>query len=302
MKTALVIMAAGIGSRYGGGIKQLAPVGPNGEIIMEYSLHDAIEAGFNKVVVIIRHSLEKAFYEAIGQRMEANCRAHGVELCYAYQELEDVPVAFTGERQKPWGTGHAVLACKGILREPFVVINADDYYGKTAFQKIHEFLCQAQRDDELCMAGFRLKNTLSESGGVTRGVCHMERGMLTDVKETRNIVKTAQGAEANGCSLDLDALVSMNMWGLNVRFLELLEEGFVSFFADHASDISTAEFLLPVYIDQLLKAGKVSVQVLDTPDKWFGVTYQADKDLVVSSFRQLIADGVYQADLFSDLA
>ena len=304
-QTALVIMAAGIGSRFGGGIKQLEPVGLHGEIIMDYSVHDAIEAGFNKVVFIIRHDIAEAFREAIGDRIAATCARLGVEIAYAYQEKENLPkgVALPAERTKPWGTGQAVLACKGLLNEPFVVINADDYYGKEAFVKIHDFLVQDHGDSELCMAGFVLKNTLSENGGVTRGICHMnETGYLTDVEETSNIVKTATGAEVEGKPVDADSLVSMNMWGLTPAFLDLLDKGFVEFFSNTPEDkILKAEYLLPIYIDQLLKRNAVSVKVLKTDDKWFGVTYKEDKDFVVASFRALIQAGVYKEDLFSDL-
>ena len=304
-KTTLVIMAAGIGSRFGGGIKQLEPVGLHGEIIMDYSIHDAIEAGFNKVVFIIRHDIAEAFREAIGDRIAATCARLGVEIGYAYQEREDLPagVSLPEGRTKPWGTGQAVLACKGQLNEPFVVINADDYYGKEAFVKIHDFLVQDHGDNELCMAGFVLKNTLSENGGVTRGICHMNaEGYLTDVEETSNIVKTAEGAAVEGKPVDAGSLVSMNMWGLTPAFMDLLDKGFVEFFATTPDDkILKAEYLLPIYIDQLLKRGEVSVKVLQTGDKWFGVTYKEDKDFVVSSFRALIEAGVYKEDLFSDL-
>ena len=176
MKTALVIMAAGMGSRFGGGIKQLEPVGPNGEIIMDYSIHDAIEAGFNKVVFIIRKDIKEAFHDAIGKRIEGICNRLNVEFAYAYQELDDLPEGIKKpvDRSKPWGTGQAVLVCKDIIKEPFVVINADDYYGKEAFVKIHEFLINnytPERSKELCMAGFILGNTLSDNGTVTRGIC-----------------------------------------------------------------------------------------------------------------------------------
>ncbi len=307
MKTALVIMAAGIGSRFGGGIKQLEPVGLHNEIIMDYSIHDAIQAGFEKIVFIIRRDIQDAFRQAIGDRMEAICRRLGVEIAYAFQEQDALPagVQAPADRTKPWGTGQAVLACKGIVQEPFVVINADDYYGKEAFCKLHSFLLEnaAQEPNRLCMAGFVLKNTLSENGGVTRGICHMDQnGCLTDVEETSNIVKTPQGAAVEGKSVDADSLVSMNMWGLTPAFIDLLEQGFVEFFRDTpAEKLNKAEYLLPIYIDQLLKRGQVSVNVLKTDDKWFGVTYKEDKPVVVESFRALIQAGVYREDLFSDL-
>lgn len=310
MKTALVIMAAGMGSRFGGGIKQLEPVGPNGEIIMDYSIHDAIEAGFNKVVFIIRKDIKEAFHDAIGKRIEKICKELGVEFAYAYQELDDLPegIEKPADRTKPWGTGQAVLVCKDIIKEPFAVINADDYYGKEAFVKIHEFLVNnytPEKAEELCMAGFILGNTLSDNGTVTRGICAVdENEYLTDVIETYEIKKTEDGAESQGNKVDVNSHVSMNMWGLTPEFVGLLEEGFVEFFetirGDEAKELK-GEYLLPIYIDELLKKGKVSVKLLETQDKWFGVTYKEDKPVVVKSFAKLIEDGVYKKDLFSDL-
>lgn len=310
MKTALVIMAAGMGSRFGGGIKQLEPVGPNGEIIMDYSIHDAIETGFNKVVFIIRKDIKEAFHDAIGKRIEGICNRLNVEFAYAYQELDDLPEGIKKpvDRNKPWGTGQAVLVCKDLIKEPFVVINADDYYGKEAFVKIHEFLINnytPERSKELCMAGFILGNTLSDNGTVTRGICAVdENDYLTDVMETYEIKKTEDGAESQGNKINVNSHVSMNMWGLTPEFVGLLEEGFVEFFenikGDEAKELK-GEYLLPIYIDELLKKGKVSVKLLETQDKWFGVTYKEDKPVVVESFAKLIADGVYRKDLFSDL-
>ncbi len=306
MKTTLVIMAAGIGSRYGGGIKQLAAVGPNGEIIMDYSIHDAIEAGFDKIVFIIRHDIEEAFREAIGDRIEGICAGLGVELGYAFQELDALPegVTLPEGRTKPWGTGQAVLACKDQLDGPFAVINADDYYGKQAFVLLHDFLQNytPEKPGDLCMAGFVLKNTLSDNGAVTRGICRMnEEGFLTGVDETSGIEKTANGAQAGGKVIDAESLVSMNMWGLTPEFADMLEKGFVEFFGGIAGNEMKAEYLLPIFIDSLLKQGKVNVKVLPTQDRWFGVTYQEDKPVVVESFAKLIEAGVYQKDLFSDL-
>ena len=306
MKTTLVIMAAGIGSRYGGGIKQLAAVGPNGEIIMDYSIHDAIEAGFDKIIFIIRRDIEEAFREAIGDRIQGICAGLGVELGYAFQELDALPegVTLPEGRTKPWGTGQAVLACKDQLDGPFAVINADDYYGKQAFVLLHDFLenYTPEKPGDLCMAGFVLKNTLSDNGAVTRGICRMNaEGCLTGVDETSGIEKTADGAQAGGKAVDADSLVSMNMWGLTPEFVTMLDQGFVEFFGDIAGNEMKAEYLLPIFIDSLLKQGKVSVKVLPTQDRWFGVTYQEDKPVVVESFAKLIEAGVYRKDLFSDL-
>ena len=308
MKTSLVIMAAGIGSRFGGGIKQLAPVGRNGEIIMDYSIHDAIEAGFNKIIFIIRKDIEDAFKEAIGDRIEKICDSLGVEIAYAYQDLGNLPegVELPADRTKPWGTGQAVLACKDVLHEPFAVINADDYYGKEAFVKLHDFLegYTPEKADEYCMAGFILKNTLSENGAVTRGVCETNaEEYLTAVHETSNIVKTADGAAVDNdgekTAIDPESYVSMNMWGLTPEFLDVVETGFAEFLKNVKPGDIKAEYLLPGIIDELLKSGKATVRVLETKDKWFGVTYKEDKQSVVDSFKKLIADGVYNEKLFS---
>ena len=279
MKTALVIMAAGIGSRFGGGIKQLAAVGPNGEIIMDYSIHDAIEAGFDKIVFIIRHDIEEAFKEAIGNRIEKTCADLGVEIAYAFQEKDAIPAGYEvpAERSKPWGTGQAVLACKNVIKEPFAVINADDYYGKEAFVQIHNFLqgYTPDKPNALSMAGFVLKNTLSDNGAVTR---------------------------VEGKAIDPESLVSMNFWGLTPEFVKVLEDGFVEFFEKSVpANPLKAEYLLPIYIGELLEKNAVTVQVLPTHDKWFGVTYKEDKQTVIDSFAKLVADGVYQKNLFSDL-
>ena len=302
-KTALVIMAAGIGSRFGKGIKQLEPVGPNGEIIMDYSIHDALEAGFNKVVFIIRKDLEKDFKEVIGNRISKI-----TEVEYAFQELDDLPAGFAKPegRTKPWGTGQAVLACKGLVKEPFAVINADDYYGKDPFVKLHDYLVQEHDVDEvmpISMAGFVLGNTLSDNGSVTRGVCHIEDGALVGVTETHNIFKTADGAETrddngNAEKLDVKSLVSMNMWGLTPVFMETLEKGFVEFLENVEEGDIKKEYLLPEMIDRLIKEGKAKVDVLETKDTWFGVTYQEDKASVTAAFKKLAEDGVYPAQLY----
>ena len=309
MKTTLLIMAAGIGSRFGTGIKQLEPVDASNHIIMDYSIHDAIEAGFNHVVFIIRKDIEKEFKEVIGDRIASICSSHNVSVDYAFQDINDIPGTLPEGRTKPWGTGQAVLACKEVLHEPFAVINADDYYGKEAFVKLHDFLVgyTPEKANQFCMAGFILKNTLSENGAVTRGICETnEEGYLTAVHETSNIVKTPEGAAVDNdgqlTSINAESYASMNMWGLTPEFMQILENGFKEFFANMGNkDILKAEYLLPIYIDELLQAGRVSVKVLDTNDKWFGVTYKEDKDYVVKSFAKLIEAGVYQKNLFKDL-
>lgn len=302
-KTTLVVMAAGIGSRFGGGIKQLEPVGPSGEIIMDYSIHDAMEAGFNKVVFIIRKDLEKDFREVIGNRMEKI-----IETAYAFQELDNLPEGFAKPegRTKPWGTGQAILCCKDLIQEPFAVINADDYYGKEAFVKVHDYLVQEQPASarmEFCMAGFQLGNTLSENGGVTRGICSVDENKhLTKVTETRNIIKTPDGAAVQGedgvlTPVEAKCPVSMNMWGFTTEIFQVLDSGFKEFLGS-LSDEMKGEYLLPTIVDRLIQAGRANVTVLESRDKWFGVTYKEDKPAVVRSFRELIDAGVYKEKLF----
>lgn len=304
-ETALVIMAAGIGSRFGGGIKQLEPMGPGGEIIMDYSIHDALEAGFNKIVFIIRKDLEQDFREIIGRRIE---KIAPVE--YVYQELDRLPEGYTVPegRKKPWGTGHAVLMVKDLVKEPFMVINADDYYGKEGFRKLHDYMVRdmdTQSDVyEICMGGFILANTLSENGTVTRGVCQMNSdGTLKSVEETYGIqVKDgrleASNVDGSPVQVSLDQHVSMNMWGLPPRFLDELEKDFPRFLDNIREGDLKAEYLLPTIIGNLVKAGRARVRVLETRDKWFGVTYREDKEAVVAAIRRLIADGVYKEHLY----
>ena len=316
MKTTLLIMAAGIGSRFGGGIKQLEPVGLHNEIIMDYSIHDAIGAGFNKIIFVIRRDIEADFRECIGNRIEAICKKLGVEIAYAFQDLNNVPGAVPEGRTKPWGTGQAVLAAKEIIHEPFMVINADDYYGKEAYRQMHDWLVLEHADNAIAMAGFILKNTLSDNGGVTRGVCKVADGHthIVDVVETSNIIKTVDkvtgmvGASADGVKLDPESYVSMNMWGFPAKegcapaFLDVLEKEFKTFFeTDVLSNPMKAEYLLPTLIGGLLRDGKYTVKALETNDRWFGVTYKEDKESVVKSFKKLIADGVYPEELYSDL-
>ncbi|MDK2966407.1 MULTISPECIES: sugar phosphate nucleotidyltransferase [Lacrimispora] len=304
-ETSLVIMAAGIGSRFGGGIKQLEPVGPSGEIIMDYSIYDALEAGFNKIIFIIRKDLEKDFKEIIGNRI-----AEIAPVEYAFQELDDLPEGFRKpeERTKPWGTGQAILCARDVIREPFAVINADDYYGKEGFVKMHDYLVNQMDTDakpfDLCMSGFILGNTLSENGGVTRGVCQVgDDGVLKKVSETYEL--TMQNGEAHGkddagnpVKVPLKQNVSMNMWGLSPAFLMELERGFPLFLESLKEGDIKSEYLLPKIIDRLISQDMAKVHVLETKDKWFGVTYKEDKPAVSAAIRELVAKGIYPERLF----
>lgn len=300
MKTALRIMAAGIGSRFGTGIKQLEPVDASEHIIMDYSIHDAIEAGFDHVIFIIRKDIEKEFKKCIGDRIAAICNSRNVTVDYAFQDINDILGTLPEGRTKPWGTGQAVLAPKKIIKTPFIVINADDYYGKEGFKAVHEYLVNGGKS---CMAGFVLKNTLSDNGGVTRGICKMdEQNNLTEVVETKNIIKTADGAEADGVAVDVNSLISMNMWGSTPAFLETLEVGFVDFFKNEVpADPMKAEYLMPTFIGELLAENKMSVKVLRSNDTWYGMTYKEDVVTVKESFEEMLKTEVYKEDLFSDL-
>lgn len=298
---ALVIMAAGIGSRYGAGIKQLQKVGPKDEIIIDYSIHDALEAGFSKIVFIIRKDIEKDFRDVIGSRIEKICKVD-----YVFQDKNDLPEGFTcpEDRTKPWGTGQAVLACRDVVTVPFAVINADDYYGKEAFVKMYQYL-ESHYDSKntYCMAGFQLANTLSENGTVTRGVCKMdEKNQLQKIKETHEIMKQEDGSYVSleGADLTDDTLVSMNMWGVTPEYMDILQREFVTFLENVKPGDLKAEFLLPTIMGDLLTKDEVTIQVLSSSDRWFGVTYVEDKDSVVAAFKQLVEDGVYGEDLWAD--
>ena len=308
-KPVLVIMAAGMGSRYGG-LKQIDPVDKEGHIIMDFSIYDAVQAGFQKVVFIIKKENEADFRSAIGDRL-----SNQLEVSYVFQDLHNIPEGYEVPegRVKPWGTAHAVYSCMDEIDGPFAVINADDYYGVEAFKLIYDYLSTHADDDKYryTMVGYHLANTVTDNGYVSRGVCETnENGELISVTERTRIEKYNGGVaytEDDGntwVQVPDDTTVSMNMWGLTPEFVGLLEEGFVEFFenikGDEAKELK-GEYLLPIYIDELLKKGKVSVKLLETQDKWFGVTYKEDKPVVVESFAKLIADGVYRKDLFSDL-
>lgn len=311
MKISLLIMAAGIGSRYGSGIKQLVTVDRNSHIIMDYSIHDAIAAGFNKIIFVIRKDIESEFKNIIGERIEKICEKYNIEVCYAFQDIADIPKGYNlpHERIKPWGTGHAVLSAKEYINEPFVVINADDYYGINCYKKMRDYLINnSDCKTKFCMAGFILRNTLSKTGGVTRGICEVDNNnYLTNIIETPNIKMEIDEfgsiiAKSEDSILSLDNYVSMNMWGFTPEFLSMLENGFISFFEnDVKNNPLKAEYLLPTFVGKLLKENMVQVKVLQTSDEWFGITYESDKALVQQKFESFIFDGIYNEDLFGDL-
>ncbi|MCQ2401549.1 MAG: nucleotidyltransferase [Lachnospiraceae bacterium] len=303
-ETALVIMAAGIGSRFGGGIKQLAKLGPHEEIIIDYSIHDALKAGFDKIIFIIRKDIEADFKEVIGDRISRIAKVR-----YAFQDLSDLPEGFTVPegRKKPWGTGQAILAARDLIDCPFIVINADDFYGAEGFKKVHDYLVNEMDENsdrlDLCMAGYVLGNTLSENGAVTRGVCEKdETGHLVSVHETFDIEKkdgVVKGKTETGEEVLLteDAVASMNMWGLTPAFVKKLGEGFPEFLKKSEGNIK-AEYLLPEVVGDLVTEGKATVKVLHTDDKWFGVTYADDKPYVMAALKELHEKKVYGDKLF----
>lgn len=303
MKTSVVIMAAGLGSRFAGGIKQLFPVGPCGEIIMDYSIHDAIASGFDKIIIVLRKDIESDFREIIGKRIEQVCSRKGVELKYVFQEQDNIPDKVPEGRKKPWGTGQAVLAAKDEINEPFAVINADDFYGRTTFEKLHDYLCTEVASGKYCMAGFTLCNTISENGGVTRGICRADAdNNLISINETRNVVCAGSKVMAEEMPVNPDAVVSMNMWGFAAEFMECLEKGFVEFFsAEVPKNPLKAEFLIPVFVEKLLGRGEVNIKVLPTDEKWFGTTYKEDIPFISENIAELTEKGVYKKDLYSDL-
>ncbi len=284
----LVVMAAGMGSRFGG-LKQIAPVGKNGEAILDFSVYDAIEAGFDKVVFVINRGIEKDFKEIVGSRIEKK-----VKVEYVFQQTDDLPSGFTCPegRVKPWGTGQAILCCKDVVTTPFAVINADDYYGKTAFKQIYE--CLKNHDDAYCMVGFRLKNTLTENGHVSRGVCTVEDGFLSDVVERTKILDCRYTEdEENWFDLDPDAIVSMNMWGFTTDIFDYLKEEFVKFLKIRGTELKS-EFYLPFVVDTLIKSGEKKARVLVAEERWYGVTYKEDKDAVIKAIGDLMDQGLYE--------
>ena len=284
----LVVMAAGMGSRFGG-LKQLEPIGKNGEVILDFSVYDAVKAGFNKVVFVIKHAIEKDFKEIVGQRI-----AEKVKVEYVFQETDILPNGFKcpDTREKPWGTAHAILCCKDVVHEPFAVVNADDYYGRTAFKKIYDELTGGS--DDYCMVGFRLKNTLTENGYVSRGICETENGVLKSVTECTKIIdcKYTEDDGKTWLALDPDTIVSMNLWGFKPDLFGYIEKGFCEFLEKNIN-APKAEYYLPTVVSSLIESGTKKVNVLIAEDKWYGVTYKEDKPMVVASIGELVDKGYY---------
>ncbi len=287
-KATLVVMAAGMGSRFGG-LKQIAAVGKNGEAILDFSVYDAIEAGFDKVVFVINHGIEKDFKEIVGSRIEKK-----IAVEYVFQDVNDLPKGYSCPegRIKPWGTGQAILCCKDTVDTPFAVINADDYYGKSAFKQIYNNLITDR--DNYCMVGFRLNNTLTENGYVSRGVCTVEDGFLTDVVERTKIMDCRFTEDDGKTWTDLapDSIVSMNMWGFTPDIFGYLEQDFEEFLKARGTELKS-EFYLPSVVDSLIKKGIKKARVLVAEDKWYGVTYKEDKERVVAAISAMVDSGMY---------
>ena len=304
MNTTLVVLAAGIGSRYGQGIKQLAKMDDNGYTIIDYSIYDAIKAGFNKVVFIIRKDIEEDFKEIIGNRIEKI-----VEVEYAYQDM-DLPKGFESpkDRKKPWGTVDALLSIKNIVKEPFLIINADDYYGKGVFDSLHEFLVTSDKkiDDKLqiAMAGYKLKNTLSDKGAVTRGVSiGNEENKLVDIIETHEIKLEKDGKISSKENLDSDILnlettVSMNLWASFPEFIDISEDYFIKYLEKNKENLDSCEYVLPEMIGELIKENKADITILPTNDKWIGITYKEDLVPAQKSFQKMFDEGLYPDNIW----
>lgn len=285
----LVVMAAGMGSRFGG-LKQIEPIGPKGEALLDFSVYDAKKAGFTKVVFVIKHEIEKDFKEIVGKRVEKVLPTE-----YVFQEVNDLPEGFTCPegRTKPWGTGQAILCCKDAVHEPFAIINADDYYGQSAFKQIYD---QLKADSEnYCVVGYRLANTLTENGTVSRGVCVVEDGFLKGIDE-RTKIKDCKYTEDDGetwVEMPEDTVVSMNFWGLNPDIFDFLEREFKAFLNEKIN-VPKSEFYIPIVIGDLVKNGEKAVKVLVAEDRWYGVTYKEDKPAVVKALGDIVASGAYE--------
>lgn len=284
-KATLVVMAAGMGSRFGG-LKQVEPIGPNKEAILDFSVYDAKKAGFNKIVFVIKHQIENEFIELVGKRIEKQ-----IEVEYVFQEIDKLPEGYVcpQNREKPWGTGHAVLCCKDIVKTPFAVINADDFYGASAYVQIYKGLFE----NGYCMVGFRLGNTTTENGYVSRGVCNINNGKLKSIIERTKIDSNCVYFEEGKTNkLSKDTIVSMNMWGFTPDIFEYIEKDFKNFLDNNIND-AKAEFYLPKVVDNLIKSNTKQVQVLIAEDKWYGVTYKEDKQYVVKQISELVKQGKY---------
>lgn len=309
MKPALLVLAAGMGSRYGG-LKQMDGLGPNGETIIDYSIYDAVHAGFGKVVYVVREYFLDVFKETVEKKYSGVKCADGtpLEFVFVTQELSKIPAGFTlnPERQKPWGTAHAVLMAKDVIKEPFLVINGDDFYGRESFAKAADW-CRAHEGSKgvYAIIGFELDHTLSESGGVSRGICHYDADMhLTDVVEHLNIVKDSDGVvrgdnSISGEHVDLKGkdLCSMNMWGFTPDFFTKAEEIFKGFLQQNSQELKK-EYYIPYAVDVMIKGGEAECEVLSTPSHWFGVTYKEDRPAVVEKFAELAREGVYPSPLY----
>lgn len=300
----LIVMAAGIGSRYGG-LKQMDPVGPNGEIIVDYSVYDALRAGFGKVVFLIRRDIEEAFREKVGRAVEKR-----VDTAYVFQDIENLPPGFTvpPDRTKPWGTGHAVLCCKDVVDRPFAAINADDFYGATAYQALAAYLREARDQDgvgDYCLVGYALRNTLSEHGHVARGICEVTPdGYLANLRERTRIQRFPDGIKYSDdgiswVTLPEETIASMNMWGFTPGFFGALEARFPVFLRTNAANLSKAEFLLPNIVGEMAKEGAARVKVLSTSERWFGMTYREDRAQVQAEILQLVRKGLYPTPLWA---
>ncbi len=299
MKPTLLVLAAGMGSRYGG-LKQIDPIGPSNETIIDYSIHDAIEAGFGKIVFVIREGFEKEFKELFNAKLEGK-----IDVDYVNQEIEIVPVgsSFAPDREKPWGTGHAILMAKECINEPFAVINADDYYGVEAFSTMADFLMNSNSEQEYAMVGYKLANTISENGSVSRGVCSTnEIEHLETVVERTHIEKLSDGIaykeDDKWIPLAGDTTVSMNFWGFKPQIFEHLEDQFRSFLAEEGQALKS-EFFIPSVVAKIIDGGNTSVEVLKSDSQWFGVTYREDKEKAAKAILELVEKGVYPSKLWS---
>lgn len=292
----LLILAAGMGSRFGG-LKQMEPMGPNGEFIIDYSVYDAKKAGFNKIVFVIKEEMYEDFKDTIGKRVEDK-----IDVEYVFQKMEDIPISIDYERIKPWGTGHAILECKNVIHEPFAIINADDFYGRNSFNKAYDFLKNEINDKTFGLIGYRACNTITENGSVKRGVCEINDGVLTGINESSiekvlDHIHCKSLVDGEEYDVELNRLVSMNMLLFTPKIFEYLENDFVKFLSN-IKDKEKDEFLIPEVVDEHIKSGDISVKVIETDSVWYGVTYKEDKESVKNAINNLIDNGEYNKNLW----